>query len=103
MFIRSHWSWVFGVAHSANREVSSAQAESGTCPSPTRLNANAKVSNRRTDLQSSTTAFRVLSKVGFHVLAVRGCETQHLSMRLKVTPRATTGSSNRCQINAILI
>jgi hypothetical protein len=57
IFIWSHWDCVFGFAHSAGFEESSAQAESGTCPSPKRLNANAKMSGRRTDIQSNTRAF----------------------------------------------
>src|SRR2546428_4949564 len=51
MFIWSHWDRVCGVAHSASFEVSSAQAESGTGPSPTTLKANAKMSDLRTDPQ----------------------------------------------------
>ena len=54
MFILSHWDCICGVAHSARFEVSSAQAESGTGPSPTRVNANAKISDLRTEPQSNT-------------------------------------------------
>jgi hypothetical protein len=48
MLIWSHRDSVSGVAHSASREVSNAQAESGTGPSPTMLKANAKMSDLRT-------------------------------------------------------
>jgi hypothetical protein len=56
MFIWSHWDRVCGVAHSASCEVSSAHAESGPVPSPTRLNANPKMSDRRTDFESTIKA-----------------------------------------------
>jgi hypothetical protein len=56
IFIWSHWDWVFGVAHSASFELTSAQAESGTGPSPARLNANAKMSDRCTDTHSTIQA-----------------------------------------------
>jgi hypothetical protein len=43
MFILSHWDCVFGVPHSVTFEERNAHAESGTSPTPTRLNAIAKV------------------------------------------------------------
>jgi hypothetical protein len=61
MFIWSHRDSVLGVAHSASFELSSAHAESGTAPTPTRLNANPKMSNLRTDAQSNTRDSRVFS------------------------------------------
>jgi hypothetical protein len=77
MFISLHRDWVFGVAHSASFEESSAQAESGTGPSPTRLNANAKVSDRRTNFESTIQASWEALKQSIPSLIAQHCEMAH--------------------------
>jgi hypothetical protein len=47
IFIVSHGDSVFGVEHSASLEEKIAQTESGTGPTPVKLNDNARVSRRR--------------------------------------------------------
>jgi hypothetical protein len=77
MFIRSHWDWVFGVAHSASFEERSAQAESGTGPSPTRVNANPKMSDRRTNAKSTIQASCEASNQSISSLIAGDCEMGH--------------------------
>ena len=57
MFIWSQRDFVCGVAHSAIFEEKIAQADRGTCPNPTMLNAKAKMSDRRTMPHSNIPAF----------------------------------------------
>lgn len=51
IFMLSHWDCVWGVAHSANLEVRNAHSERGIAPSPARLNASAKMSDRRNTIR----------------------------------------------------
>ena len=51
IFMLSHWDCVWGVAHSANLEVRNAHSERGIVPSPARLSASAKMSDRRITIQ----------------------------------------------------
>lgn len=61
MVIWSHCDCVRGVAHSTILEVKTAQADRGTGPSPSRLSAKAKMSDRRTMAQFSKGNFPSIS------------------------------------------
>src|SRR5579859_7075032 len=77
MFIRSHWDCVFGVAHSASFEERRAHAESGTGPSPKRLNAKAKMSDRLTNSESTMRATCEASTKSIPPLLARDCDMGH--------------------------
>lgn len=77
MFIRSHWDCVFGVAHSASFEERSAHAESGAGPTPKRLKAKAKMSDRLTNSESTMRATCEASTKSICPLLTRDCDMGH--------------------------
>jgi hypothetical protein len=86
MFIRSHWDCVFGVAHSVIFEERKAHAESGTSPTPTRLNVIAKIRTLlnvpalanapSSDLHPTNLAYQIPQKLAVTSLTA-GCDSRH--------------------------
>lgn len=93
MFILSHWDCVFGVTHSVIFEERNAHAESGTSPTPTRLNVIAKIRTLlnvsalanapSSGLHAINLAYHVPQKPAVTSLTAGGDSRHHLSVPSK--------------------